>query len=115
MWRTTTRASNWMLTEFYARAVRRDGGEEKIPPISKVYLYPEARTLFPELPSQSVASLEQTLKAKYRALRYRLLWLNSISLPNVRYPAPFAVPNQGWSVVFEEQRPIARACASVKN
>src|ERR1039458_10128537 len=42
MWAQTTAASNWMMTELYARDVRR-GSEEKMPPMARVYLYPETR------------------------------------------------------------------------
>jgi rubredoxin len=73
MWAQTTAASNWMMTELYARDVRR-GSEEKMPPMARVYLYPEARARFPGLPSATVASLEQSVQRKYRAVRYRVVW-----------------------------------------
>ena len=95
MWAATTQASNWMITELYARDVRR-GKEPKMPPMTRVYLYPEARERFPSLPSQSVAALEQSVAKKYRAARYELIWTCARSLPTFRYPVPFAIPNQGW-------------------
>src|SRR5579862_4327425 len=51
MWVQTTAAANWMMTECYTRDVRRNG-EAKMPPMPKVYLYPEARIKFPNLPPQ---------------------------------------------------------------
>lgn len=101
MWGATTQASNWMLTELYARDVRRTS-EPKLPPMPAVYLYPEARERFPSLPSQSIATLEQQVKAKYRAKRYEVVWTCAASLPTYRYPTPFPCPNQGWSLSFEE-------------
>ncbi len=100
MFALTTEASNWMMTELYTRDVRRNG-QEKIPPMAPVYLYPEARALFPGLPSQSVAALEQSAKKRYRRLRYKLIWQHSISLPTFRYPVPFPQPNQAWHAAIE--------------
>ncbi len=59
-WIETTRASNWMMTQYYVRDTQRNG-QEKMPAMERIYLYPEARTLFPSLASQSVASLAQTI------------------------------------------------------
>ena len=84
MWRATTQASNWMMTQFYARDVRRDAGMEKLPPMPKLYLYPEARALFPVLPAQTVAALEQACRAKYKAMRRDVLWTCMASLPTFR-------------------------------
>jgi hypothetical protein len=106
MWALTTQASNWMVTQLYSRDVKRTN-EPKMPPMSRVYLYPEARERFPGLPSQSVAALEQAVQKKYRAARYELIWTCARSLPTFRYPIPFAVPNQGWSAqLLEAQKPV---------
>jgi hypothetical protein len=105
MWGQTTAASNWMMTELYARDIRR-GDEAKMPPIQRVYLYPEARARFPGLPSQTVASLEQSVQRKYRAARYAVVWTCAASLPTHRYPTPFPIPNQGWHATIEEDQAI---------
>jgi hypothetical protein len=97
MWRATTRCSNWMMTQFYTRDVQRDDTMAKLPPMPQLYLYPEARALFPALPSQTVAALEQAHRQKYRAIRYNVLWTCSAALPTFRYPVPFPVHNQSWS------------------
>lgn len=101
-WSVSTAAANWMTTELYARDVKRDG-QEKCPPMPRVYLYPEARARFPTLPSQSVAALEQTIQRKYRAKRFKVIWTCEESLPNYRYPLPFSIPNQGWSCEWIER------------
>jgi hypothetical protein len=106
MWAASTQASNWILTELYARDMRRTGKEEKLPPMPKIYLYPELRERFSQLPSQTIATLENTVKAKYRAKRYETIWTAKSSLPVYRYPAPFPVPNQGWSLTLENERPV---------
>ena len=105
MWAQTTAASNWMMTELYARDVRR-GGEEKMPPMARVYLYPEARVRFSGLPSQTVASLENSVQRKYRAVRYPVVWTAAASLPTHRYPTPFPVPSQGWHAIIEADQAI---------
>jgi len=105
MWAATTQASNWMLTELFTRDVRRTI-EEKMPPMGPVYLYPEARVRFPILPSRSIAALEQAVKAKYRARRYDVIWRCAASLSTYRYPTPFPVPNQAWSLAFVNEQPV---------
>jgi hypothetical protein len=52
-----TEAANWMMTELYTHDVQRHG-EAKMPPMRRLYLYPEARRRFPGLAPQTVASLE---------------------------------------------------------
>jgi hypothetical protein len=103
MWTATTQASNWMMTELYARDERRNG-ESKMPPMGRVYLYPETRARFPQLPSQTAAGLEKAVKGKYLAIRKQTIWSCTASLPTYRYPTPFPVPGQGWSVAIEEER-----------
>lgn len=101
MWAQTTAACNWMVTECYARDVRRNG-QPKMPPMARLYLYPEARLKFPGLPPQTIVSLEQAVQRKYRAKRYEVIWTSGASLPNFRYPQPFPQHNQSWSFSFNE-------------
>ena len=108
MWAATTQACNWMSTELYAQDVRRNG-EDKMPPMARVYLYPKARLRFPSLPSRTVAALENTVQAMYRAKRYDVIWTCAATLASYRYPTPFPVPNQGWSASIESEKPILRA------
>lgn len=108
MWISTTQASNWILTELYARDIRR-GDEEKMPNMKPLYLYPELRARFPGLPSQTCAAIEKAVTAKYRAKRYEVIWTCGASLPTHRYPTPFPVPNQGWSVYMDRDQPVVSA------
>jgi len=105
MWQETTRASNWMLNEMYARDIRREN-QKKMPPMPRIYLYPEAREKFPTLPSSSVASLEQAVQRRYRAKRYEILWTCAATLPTFRYPTPFAIPQKTWHSTIEDNQPI---------
>ena len=100
-WQQATAASNWMMTELYARDVRRNG-EEKMPPMAPVYLYPEVRERFPELPAVTVTALERACQKRYRAVRYKVLWTCGAALPNYRYPVPLPVPAQAWDLKVDE-------------
>lgn len=110
-WAESTRLANWITTECYARDVRRTPGAEKLAKMPRVYLYPEARQLFPTLPSQTIASAEQDYQAKYRAKRYKILWTMEESLPTYRYPEPYQVPAAGWSAYYDDQQ---RPCVSLR-
>ncbi len=101
LWVETTRCANWMVSELYARDVRRGASDEKLPPMPYVYLYPEARTLFPSLSAQALAALAQDIQRRYRARRSELLWFRSASLPTYTYPVGLTIPTQAWSL---EQR-----------
>lgn len=109
MWIQTTAAVNWMTTECYVRDVRRNG-EDKMPPMPRIYLYPEARVRFPALPPRSVAALEQTVQRKYRARRYEVVWTAAAALATARYPQPFPISNQGWRISLNEQNQPIVAC-----
>jgi hypothetical protein len=110
MWVQTTQAANWMIRELYMRDVRRNG-QAKMPAMPKVYLYPEARIQFPELPPQTVVALEHAISRKYRSLRYKIIWQSALSLPNFRYPTPYPVHNQSWKAYLDEGN---RPCVSVR-
>lgn len=100
----TTRCANWLVTELYARDRPRQPTEERLPKMQAVYLYPEARALFPALASQTLASLERQVQAKYRAARLDLLWRQAVSLPTYRYPTPLPLPARMWNLVLLGQR-----------
>jgi hypothetical protein len=106
MWAQSTAAANWMMTECYVQDIRRKKEDEKMPLMPRIYLYPQARSLFPDLPPQTIVSLEQAIQRKYRAKRYEVIWTNAATLPNMRYPQPFPLHNQSWSFTFDKQSPI---------
>ena len=106
MWRETTRASNWMMRQLALADVEREPGVTKMPPMPRSYLYPVARQQFPVLPSQTVAALEQAVTAKYKAKRYEIVWTCAAALPTFRYPQPFPVHNQSWTVAMENDSPV---------
>jgi hypothetical protein len=106
-WAQVTEAANWMMTELYAHDVQRHD-EAKMPAMRRLYLYPEARRRFPGLAPQTVASLEQTTQAEYRAARYQVIWTHAASLPTHRYPVPVPVHNQSWRATITDDRPVVR-------
>jgi hypothetical protein len=97
-WGEGTRCANWVMSELYARDVRRDAEDITLRKMPRIYLYPEARLLFPRLSPQTVASLVQQVQSAYRAHRYDLLWTGARALGTYRYPAPYPIPSQAWSL-----------------
>jgi hypothetical protein len=115
MFAVTTQAYNWTMTELYARDIRREADAKKMPAMAKVYLYPVLRARFPTLPPQAVVALEHAAQGKYRKKRYEVIWTCASSLPTYRYPTPFPVHNQSWSIVIEDQCPIVTARIGATN
>lgn len=100
-WSQSTACTNWMFSQLLTRDELRQPHHEKLAKLPKIYLYPDAREAFPNLPSRTVASLEQAIKRKYLKKRYNIVWLGSESLPSARYPQPFVAHNQAWSPSYE--------------
>jgi hypothetical protein len=100
----TTRCANWLVTQFYARDRQREPHDARLPAMRRVYLYPEARRLFPALASQTLASLEQQVLSRYRAARLALVWRHAVSLPTYRYPTPLPLPAHMWRLDRRDQR-----------
>lgn len=95
-WVETTRCANWIATELYARDVRREPDDPKLRSMPRVYLYPEARALFPMVSPINLTAILQQIEQTYRKRRYELLWQRSISLPTYRYPMPTPIHSQAW-------------------
>jgi hypothetical protein len=95
--------------ELYARDIRREPGMDKLPPMARLDLYPgsvlEARSRFPSLPPQTVASIEQATSKKYRRRRYEVIWTG---VHRFRTTAPRFRPvhNQSWSALILNGRPV---------
>lgn len=85
----------------YVRDIRRKPDDKKLAPMPKMYLYPEAVKIHPDIPSSAVASMEQTIKRRYSAKRLQILWTRECSVSNYRYPYPAAFPRQSWKPSYE--------------
>ena len=100
-WKESTALANWAVNTFAKADVVRTSQMERLPPMSRVNLYQDARGQFPQLNCQSVNAILRYAEKNYRRLRYKVVWLNEASLPVYRYPAPFPVCNQAWKASFD--------------
>lgn len=101
-WNATTRLANWTIRELAKREPARTADMEKMPAMERIYLYPEARQLAPELGTATTVSILQAVERKYRARRYHTAWLCKESLPSMRYPVPCPVHNQAWKIAVDD-------------
>lgn len=101
-WGSATQLANWAVTELAKADAVRTPDMDKLPPMPRVYLYPGAREILPEMDTGSVVSLLQAVEKRYRAARYDVVWRRAASLPTFRYPIPYPVHNQRWSVREDE-------------
>ena len=95
--RDATRLANWAIRELARLDAVRTPEMSRMPACPAPYLYPEARTICPELSPQSVVSILHAASGKYRMLRYDTIWRGEASLPNFRYPTPLPLHNRSWS------------------
>ena len=102
-WALSTSAANWLLSEYYARDTRREPGMAALPRILPVYLYPQLRQRFPDLPSAACNSLRHYVWRKYIKARYDVIWICKRSLGNFRFPVPFPLPARYWFPKFDEK------------
>jgi len=80
----------------------RTPGMAKMPKCPMPYLYPVVREAVPELDPTSATALIRAIEGKYRAVRFDVLWLRKASWPTYRYPFPYPIHNQSWSVSAED-------------
>lgn len=102
-WSDATRLANWATLELARADVVRTTDMDRLPAMPRVYLYPGARELVPEMDTGSVVALLQQVERRYRAARYDVIWRNARALPTYRYPAPYPVHNRRWSVALDQQ------------
>ena len=97
-----TRLANWLLTQYYTRDALAGDTNDKVPKWTTPYLYPEARVMFPDVEPHTIASVINTVQAKYRAMRFDL-WRHKVSLPNFR-DLPVPLNRQAWKLRYEDER-----------
>lgn len=102
-WSDATACANWAVHELARSDVTRTPDMDKLPAMERVYLYPGARAAVPNLPSGTVVSLLQAVERRYRAARWDVTWRRAKALPTYRYPTPYPVHNQRWSVRLDDQ------------
>jgi hypothetical protein len=96
-WQASTSVANWTVTQLRLADVVRTPQMERLPKMPRVYLYPDARRLYPDVDPQSLTQILRAAEAVYRKLRYAAVWQLRAALPTFRYPYPYPVSNQGWS------------------
>jgi hypothetical protein len=97
-WQQSTGLANWATTELAKADVIRDGSSVRMPAMPRLYLYPAARARFPAMTPSSVVSLLHAVEGRYRKARLEVIWRAAASLPRYRYPVPYPVNAQNWSV-----------------
>ncbi len=97
------RIANWTTRELAkADIVRGEPGESgadgaKMPKLKPPYLYPQAVTVAPEMPTGSLGMAMQAATKRYMARRYETVWRNDASLPSYRN-VPYSIKSQNWSI-----------------
>lgn len=101
-WAEATRGANWLLTTLYTRDVRRAADDTTLREMPSGYLYPELRTVCPQIAPINLTTLIRSMEKTYRQQRYELLWTGQRSLATIRYPAPIPLHQQGWQLAQQE-------------
>lgn len=98
-WANSTHLANWALDDLYLNDVRRGPESDvKMPPLAARYQYPAAREVVPEMDPQSVVQLLHWVRRQYSAQRYNVIWTGEATLRTERYPVPYPIHNQSWSL-----------------
>lgn len=103
-WSQSTCLANWCVQRLMAAETPRLPGQEKMPPPPRVYLYPEARELFPALDTQTLNGVIQYVTKRWNKQRLECHWLRKISPPTYDYPAPLPIPWKRCRLEFEDGR-----------
>lgn len=96
-WREASQLSCWAMTQLRCADPADPAVQDKIPKYKPLYLYPEARRIWPNLGTGSVVSLLQSVTSRYLKCRFDVAWRFAASLPTHRYPVPLPVHVNAWS------------------
>jgi hypothetical protein len=102
-WQGATAIANWAVAQLATADAVRTPAMPSLPPMPRVYLYPGARRIAPEVTPTSVAAILRAVEARYRARRYHVVWRRAEALPTYRYPAPYPVHNQAWHAAVTDE------------
>lgn len=112
-WKRSTYAANWAVKQLWSGDILRTDDMKKCPAYPKdadgksVYLYGMQSW---EGWAQSAASVLRTVEQSYKKRRWDIVWAGSAGVPNVRYPYPYPVPNQAWSLEQREGGEVVFSC-----
>lgn len=106
-WGHSTTVANWAVRQLLQHDIVRTPAMDAMPDYpmvvggKRLYLYPGARAVAPDMDTGSVVALLQAVERRYRARRYHVIWRQREAPPTYRYPTPYPVHNQRWSVAWE--------------
>jgi hypothetical protein len=101
-WPAVRDCSNWLLTQYYASDTLASAVRAPKLPLWKVpYLYPAARTAFPDIDPSTLVAILNTVSAKYKALRFDM-WRGAASLPVYR-SSPLPLNAQAWKLAYDAE------------
>jgi hypothetical protein len=103
-WQGATSVANWAVTQLRLADVVRTPQMERLPKMPRVYLYPEARRLYPDVDPRSLTQILRSAEAVYRKSRYAAVWQLRAAVPTFRYPYPYPVSHQGWGAHHDAAR-----------
>lgn len=101
--KATTSISNWAVRQLAQAEPPRTAAQERMPAMSRIYLYPGARELAPSLTPSIVTAVLNNVEKRYKARRLHTYWFCKEALPTYRYPAPIPIP------AGTEKSPVWRA------
>lgn len=110
-WRSATHVANWAVFEIARNETTRTADMERMPPYPKMYLYPGARKVAPDLDPSSTVALLHAVEGKYRKERLATIWHRKKQLPIYKYPIPIPLHNQAWEAIAENGD---RPCISMR-
>lgn len=98
-WANSTAAANWVTSVLYAHDIVRTPTMARLPkyPV-ELPLYQDGRKTFPTMDSRSFSAVLRTVQKKYGKQRYQVVWTRAASLANYRYPVPYPIHNESWTV-----------------
>ena len=108
-WGDCTRVANWATRQLAQAEPPRTAGQAKLSKHERVYLYPGARALAPDLTTGSVVALLHSVEGRYRARRFDCIWRCAEALPSYRYPTPLPLGKQVFSVLEHDGRVVVSA------
>lgn len=106
-WSASTRVANYTIRLLAQRDIVRTPEMKKLPPMPKMptagpkALYGLARAFAPEIDSGTAACLTRKIEANYKEYRFDVVWRSARALPSFKYPFPYPVPNQRWSLAVD--------------
>lgn len=110
-WNQSTAFANWLSTELRIKDVHRRPKHKKCPKRRVFNLYDHAKNNYPDWGDWrgaygAASAVVRNVELKYKARRFKVIWTNEESLSSFKYPYPFPVRAQDWSIATVNERPV---------